>query len=116
MKKSVSALILLIILTAFYTQTSRAEIVSGGAQKVRIIVLGLDSHDDYDYVFDGIRRINGVSDLTLARISSGFVVFTGFISTDVDIFTDDIQGFAAERFSFNKKSSGDTLELTLKKL
>lgn len=95
---------------------ARAEIIDGGAQKMRIVVLGLEDHGDYDFIVDGINRLSGVSGLTLARISQGSAVFTGFVSTDVEMFKNDVQGLVSDRFSYSDKNSGDVLEITLRKL
>ncbi len=115
MKKFIFALLLVVVISGLAT-AARSEITDGNAERFRIIVLGLENHDDYDYIFDGITKFYGVSDLTLSRTSSGTAVFTGYISNEEDMFTNDVQGLVSDRFSYKDRESGGVLEITLTKL
>jgi len=106
------------MLVAMFASLSiaRADLTDGNATRFRITVLGLTSHDDYDYVYNGASNLNGVSDFTLDRIANGYVVFTGYISNNEDMFKSDIQDMVSDRFSYSDSDAGNTLEITLKKL
>lgn len=107
-------LISLAIACCFLSNSALAE--EAGTKMLKIKITGIQQYQDYTEILDGIRKMDGVTNLIASKISKGSAELRGLLVLDPIPFINDLQAFTMDRYKFEKKDTGDSLEITLKKL
>lgn len=89
---------------------------TGVPLELKVTLLNMQTQTDYKDVQNGVSKISGVTGLLPYKISSGEAVFTGKFTGDAEMFMNDVQAFATDKYKVDKKESKNTLSITLKKL
>ncbi len=95
---------------------ARAEDVATTSKNLRIVIGGVSLHKDYEELFNGLKRIVGVSELFVASESKDRIVMTGRFVGEVNMLVNDASALVLDRYKFDKKERKDLIEISLKKL
>lgn len=85
-------------------------------KNLKITMIGIVQHKEFEELMNGIKRIVGISNLVVISESKGRLSLAARFMGDPDILSNDMQALVMDRYKFDKKDRKETIEISLKKL
>lgn len=111
--KRIFFVFILLVLVPFF---ARAEDVVTTLKNLRIVISEVSLHKDYEELFNGLKRIVGVSNLFTTSESKDRIIVTGRFIGEVNVLVNDVAALVMDRYKFDKKERKEVIEISLKKL